>query len=556
MSSLPSQLAARIESVTGIDPQLRPATKPQFGHFQSNVALRLAKEEKRPPRDVAADIAAKLDVEDLCETPDIAGPGFINLRLRSDVLARVASDLITDPNIGITQVEEPQRVVIDYSAPNVAKQMHVGHLRSTIIGDCFNRVLSAQGHTVIPQNHLGDWGTQFGMLVEYIVENRMDLSEFDLPGVEQLYKDAKKTFDADPEFADRARRRVVKLQGGDEETLRIWRTLIDVSLEGFNAVYARLSVLLTDDDVAGESTYNDDLPRVVDELEADGLAVEDNGALCVFVEGQDAPMIVRKRDGGFGYDATDLAAIRRRVGKLKADRIIYVTDVRQSHHFEVLFQVARMAGFLPDDVETQHVGYGMVLGPDGRPFKTREGGTVSLWSLLDEAETHAAPNIALAAIKYADLSTGLQKDYVFDAERMVQTTGDTGPYLQYAHARVSQILRKAAAEANPDVDPEADLDAMVWGRISVLDEPAEQQLALLLSQFGEVVELVAQDLTPHKLCTYLYELAGAYSVFYEQCPVLRSTGEVRGSRLALCAATRRVLGRGLDLLGIDAPDRM
>lgn len=267
-------------------------------------------------------------------------------------------------------------------------------------------------------------------------------------------------------------------------------------------------------------------------------------------------MIVRKRDGGFGYDATDLAAIRRRVGKLKADRIIYVTDVRQSHHFEVLFQVARMAGFLPDDVEAEHVGYGMVLGPDGRPFKTREGGTVSLSDLLDEAETHAAPNIALAAIKYADLSNGLQKDYVFDAERMVQTTGDTGPYLQYAHARVSQILRKAAAEANPNVDPEADLDAMDWGRISVLDEPAEQQLALLLSRFGEIVGVVATDLTPHKLCTYLYELAGAYSVFYEQCPVLRSTGEVRGSRLALCAATRRVLGRGLDLLGIDAPDRM
>ena len=291
MSSLPSQLAARIQAVTGTDPQLRPATKPQFGHFQSNVALRLAKEEGRPPRDVAADIVAKLDVEDLCETPDIAGPGFINLRLRSDVLARVASDLITDPNVGIAQVEQPQRVVIDYSAPNVAKQMHVGHLRSTIIGDCFNRVLSSQGHTVIPQNHLGDWGTQFGMLVQYIVENRMDVSEFDLPEVEQLYKDSKKTFDADPEFADRARRRVVKLQSGDEETLRIWRTLIDVSLEGFNANYARLSVLLTDEDLAGESTYNDDLPKVVDELEADGLAVEDNGALCVFVEGQDLSLI-------------------------------------------------------------------------------------------------------------------------------------------------------------------------------------------------------------------------------------------------------------------------
>lgn len=556
MPSLPSQLSARVESATGVDPQLRPSTKPQFGHFQSNVALRLAKQEGRPPRDVAADIVAKLDVADLCETPDVAGPGFINFRLRSDVLAQVASDLVTDPHVGIAQADSPQRVVIDYSAPNVAKQMHVGHLRSTIIGDCFNRVLSAQGHTVIPQNHIGDWGTQFGMLVQYVVEHRIDVMEMDLPEVEQLYKDSKKEFDADPEFADRARLRVVKLQGGDERTLQIWHALIDVSLAGFNETYARLGVLLTDDDLAGESTYNDDLPRVVDELEADGLAVEDGGALCVFVEGQDAPMIVRKRDGGYGYDATDLAAIRRRVGKLKADRIVYVTDVRQAHHFEVLFQVARKAEFLPESVVAEHVGYGMVLGPDGHPFKTREGGTVSLSTLLDEAEQHAAPNIALAAIKYADLSNGLQKDYVFDAERMVQTTGDTGPYLQYAHARVCQILRKAAAEADPHVDPEADLGAMTWGRVTVLDEPAEQQLALLLSRFGEIVDVVAADLTPHKLCTYLYELAGAYSSFYEKCPVLRSEGQVRSSRLALCEAVRRVLGTGLGLLGIDAPDRM
>lgn len=556
MSSLPSQLSARVEAVTGVDPELRPATKPQFGHFQSNVALRLAKQEGRPPREVAAEIVERLEVDDLCEAPEIAGPGFINFRLRADVLARVASDLITDPHAGIVQADHPQRVVIDYSAPNVAKQMHVGHLRSTIIGDCFNRVLSAQGHTVIPQNHIGDWGTQFGMLVQYVVEHRLDVTRMDLPEVEQLYKDSKRTFDADPEFADRARRRVVSLQGGDEETLAIWRSLIEVSLEGFNRTYARLGVLLTDDDLAGESTYNDDLPRVVDELVADGLAVEDAGALCVFLPGQDAPMIVRKKDGGFGYDATDLAAIRRRVGQLHADRIIYVTDVRQAHHFEVLFEVARRAGFLPESVEAQHVGYGMVLGPDGRPFRTREGGTVTLSSLLDEAESHAAANIALAAIKYADLSNGLQKDYVFDAERMVQTTGDTGPYLQYAHARICQILRRAAAEANPNVDPQADLAAMNWGRISQLDEPAEQQLALLLSRFGEVVETVAADLTPHKLCTYLYDLAGAYSTFYENCPVLRSEGEVRFSRLALCAATRRVLGAGLGLLGIDAPDRM
>ena len=556
MSSLPSQLTARIESVTGVDPELRPATKPQFGHFQSNVALRLAKSQGRPPREIASDIVAKLEADDLVETPDIAGPGFINFRLRSDVLAGVASALISDPHAGIVQAETPQRVVIDYSAPNVAKQMHVGHLRSTIIGDCFNRVLTAQGHTVIPQNHIGDWGTQFGMLVQYIVEHQVDVSALDLPAAEQLYKDSKKEFDADEAFADRARRRVVALQSGDEETLATWRSLIAVSLAGFNATYARLGIKLTDDDLAGESTYNDDLPKVVAELKADGLAVEDAGALCVFVEGEDAPMIVQKKDGGFGYDATDLAAIRRRVGALDADRIIYVTDVRQHHHFDMVFKVARLAGFLPEDVTAEHVGYGMVLGPDGHPFKTREGGTVSLNSLLDEAEEHAAPNIALAAIKYADLSNGLQKDYVFDAERMVQTTGDTGPYLQYAHARVSQILRKAAAQIDPGVDPQADLSAMDWGAVTVIEEPAEQQLALLLSRFGEVVEVVAADLTPHKLCTYLYDLAGAYSSFYEKCPVLKSEGEVRASRLALCAATRRVIGTGLELLGIDAPDRM
>ncbi|WP_027586496.1 arginine--tRNA ligase [Acidipropionibacterium thoenii] len=556
MSSLPSQLAARIESVTGVDPELRPATKPQFGHFQSNVALRLAKSQGRPPREVAADIVSRLDAADLVETPEIAGPGFINFRLRTDLLAQVASELVADPHAGIAQATHPQRVVIDYSAPNVAKQMHVGHLRSTIIGDCFNRVLSAQGHTVIPQNHIGDWGTQFGMLVQYIVEHQVDVSALDLAETEQLYKDSKRAFDADTEFADRARKRVVMLQSGDPQTRSIWTSLITVSLAGFNETYARLGVLLTDDDLAGESTYNDDLPRVVDELEADGLAREDDGALCVFVKGEDSPMIVRKKDGGFGYDATDLAAIRHRVGDLRANRIIYVTDVRQHHHFVMVFTVARMAGFLPDDVSAEHVGYGMVLGPDGHPFKTRDGGTVSLASLLDEAEEHAAPNIALAAIKYADLSNGLQKDYVFDAERMVETTGDTGPYLQYAHARVSQILRRAAAEADPAVDPEADLAELDWGTVTVLGEPAEQQLALLLSRFGETVELVAHDLTPHKLCTYLYELAGSYSSFYEKCPVLKSEGAVRSSRLALCAATRRVLGTGLNLLGIDAPDRM
>ena len=544
MQSLPALLDARLRAVTGVDPEMRPATKPQFGHFQSNVALRLAKEQKRPPREVAAGIVEQLDVSDLCEPLEIAGPGFINFRIRADVLAQAATAVLEDPHHGVSQAAAPQTIVIDYSSPNLAKEMHVGHLRSSIIGDSLNRVHSFLGHRVIAQNHVGDWGTQFGMLVEHIIETGTDVAALDLAGAEQLYKDSKGHFDNDPEFATRARARVVKLQGGDEETLAIWRQLITVSLAGFNAAYQRLGVLLTDADLAGESTYNTALPEVAEDLAARGIAVVDDGALVLWVEGFDAPLIIRKSDGGYGYDTTDMAAIRHRVRELRADRIVYVTDVRQSQHFQEIFAAARKAGYLPEDVEAQHVGYGMVLGPDGRPFKTRDGGTVSLMSLLDLAEQEASPEIALAAIKYADLSGAIHKDYVFDAERMVQTTGDTGPYLQYAHARTCQILRKAEAEG------------IGWGAVVVLEEPAEQALALALSRFGEVVDEVARTLTPHKLCGYLYELAGALSAFYEACPVLRSEGEVRSSRLALVAATRDVLAQGLHLLGIKAPERM
>jgi arginyl-tRNA synthetase len=545
VSSLPQLLSDRVQAVTGIDPELRPATKPQFGHFQSNVALRLAKSEGRPPREVASRIVAELDVADVCEPLEIAGPGFLNFRVRTEVLAATVTDLLADPASGVVATDHPQVVVVDYSAPNVAKQMHVGHLRSTIIGDCLNRVLTALGHRVIAQNHVGDWGTQFGMLVEQILEEKIDVAALSLAEAEALYARGSAHFRGDEEFADRARRRVVALQSGDPETLRIWRQLIDVSLAGFNATYARMNVLLTNDDLAGESTYNDDLPRVVADLEATGTAVVDDGALVVFVEGFQAPMIVRKRDGGFGYSATDLAAIRRRVTDFHADRLIYVVDARQSDHFEQAFAVARKAGFLPAEVTTEHVAFGTVMGLDGKPFKTREGTAVTLTTLLDAAEEKAAPPIALAAIKYADLSTGLNKDYVFDVDRMVATVGNTGPYLQYAHARVNQVLRKAEADGSGEQT-----------KVLVLDEPAEQTLALLLSRFGEIVAEVGQHLQPHKLCTYLFELATALSVFYEQCPILKSEGLVRESRLALALATKRVLARGLYLLGIEALDRM
>jgi arginyl-tRNA synthetase len=545
MTSLPSTLSSRLQAITGIDPELRPATKPQFGHFQSNVALRLAKQEGRPPREVAQRIVDELDVADICEPPELAGPGFINFRLKPATLAAAATEQLNDDRIGIEQVSQPQTVVIDYSAPNVAKQMHVGHLRSTIIGDSLNRVLSALGHTVIPQNHIGDWGTQFGQLVEQILEEGVDAASLDLLSAEDLYRRASEHFKADPEFAAKARKRVVMLQSGDEQTLDIWRKLIEISQAAFNAVYARLGVKLTDDDLAGESSYNDDLAKVVEELEASGAAVIDQGALCVFVDGFNSPMIVRKTDGGFGYSTTDLAAIRRRVNELGANRIIYVVGAEQSFHFDQVFAVARKAGFLPDDVAAEHVRYGLVLGEGGKRLRTREGGTMKLVDLLDAAEEKAAPAVAIAAIKYADLSSGLNKDYVFDIDRMVATTGNTGPYLQYAHARTHQVLRKAEADqiAVPD-------------KITILDEPAEQNLALLLPRYGEIVNEVAETLQPHRLCSYLYDVAVAYSAFYEKCPVLKSEGEVRGSRLALCVATQRVLAAGLDLLGIEAPDRM
>ncbi len=544
MLSLPAVLSARVETVAGIDPELRPATRPQFGHYQSNVALRLAKTQGRPPREVAASLVEQIDLADLCEPLEVAGPGFINFRIRADVLAQVADEVLADPRAGINTAGQPKRVVIDYSAPNAAKQMHVGHLRSTIIGDCFTRVLRATGHTVIPQNHIGDWGRQFGMMVEQLLDEGVDAATLDLAGAEELYKRANAHLKESEEFADRARDRVVALQAGDPETRRIWQQIIDISLAGFNSTYARMNVLLTDADVAGESIYNDDLPVVAADLEQRGIAVVDDGALVVFVDGFPAPAMIRNSQGGYGYDCTDLAAVRHRVGDLAADRLIYVVGSPQQFHFDLIFAVSRKAGYLPPQVSAEFVGFGQVLGADGKKFSTREGTAVTLNSLLDAAEAEAAPSIALAAIKYADLSSGLQKDYAFDVERMVATTGDTGPYLQYAHARVTQILRKAEAEGHPA------------GPITVLTEPEEQTLALLLSRFGEVVDSVAETLQPHRLCGYLYELAGALSVFYERCPVLKSEGEVRTSRLGLCQATRKVIATGLDLLGIEAPDRM
>lgn len=560
--------AARGEVPPDLDPQLRPATRPEFGHFQTSLPLRLARPLGLTPHEAGGRLLAALDVDDLCEPPTLAGAGFVNLTVRADVLAAAVTAALADPRLGVPVAAAPQRVVVDLSSPNVAKQMHVGHLRSTVIGDAVARVLAFAGHDVVRVNHVGDWGTQFGMLLEAVLGDPAGPdAPSDLDGLDALYRAARARFDADPAFADAARRRVVALQSGDPASVAVWRRLVQVSLEAFDATYARLGAALTRADVAGESTYNEALPGVVADLDAAGLLTASDGALC-WADPRTpdlAPLIVRKADGGFGYAATDLAAVRHRVGALGADRLVYVVDARQGLHFSHVFALARAAGWLPAGVEARHLAFGTVLGPDGTPFRTRAGGTVPLTHLLDAAQASAAAllddkgsrlagaeraavarAVGVGAVKYADLSSGLGKDYTFSLDRLVATDGDTGPYLQYAHARTASVLDRSGADPG----------ALAAHGVTLLAEPAEVRLALLLTRFPAAVEAVVQTLEPHRLCGYLYEVATALSVFWERCPVLRSEDDVRTSRLALCLATRRVLATGLDLLGIEAPDRM
>ena len=549
---------------------LRPSQQERFGDYQANVAMSLARTLGRNPREVAGTIVEHLDVDGVAEPPEVAGPGFINLRLRSEYLAARVAEAAGDDRLGIQPVPEPETVVVDYSQPNVAKEMHVGHLRSTIIGDAIVRVLEFLGHRVIRQNHLGDWGTNFGMLIEHLADlgEEEAAAELSVGDLEAFYQQAKVKFDSDPAFADRARRRVVALQSGDEGTLRSWHLLIDLSTRYFSAVYGLLDVRLTDDDFAGESFYNPMLADVAEELEERGLAEVHEGALCVFPpgfsgrDGRPFPLMVRKSDGGFGYDTTDLAALRYRVQELKADRIIYVVDARQAQHFALLFAAGRMAGWL-NGRQAEHVAFGTVLGPDGKPFKTRAGGTVKLIALLEEAVAKAqgvvdekspelepaqrqevARAVGVGAVKYADLSSDRVKDYVYDLDRMLAMEGNTAPYLQYAHARIRSIFRRGGEE-------------VVDGAPVVLEGPAERALALQLLRLESAVREVADTLQPHRLATYLFELASAFTAFYEQCPVLKApTPELRASRLVLCDLSARTLRLGLDLLGIEAPDRM
>jgi arginyl-tRNA synthetase len=540
----------------------------QHADYQADLALALAKRAKKNPREVATAIAAKLAPDDVIAKVEVSGPGFLNLTLRADYLSGLLARMGADARLGVARVAAPETVVIDYSSPNVAKEMHVGHLRSTIIGDSLARLLEWQGQIVIRRNHVGDWGTPFGMLIEHLLDERAAGAEASVRELGAFYRAARAKFDADPLFADRARGRVVLLQSGDAETLAHWQRLIDISVEHFTALYAALGVTLEPSDVFGESRYNAALADVVAELQDKGLAVESEGAICVFPPGftgrdnEPVPLIIRKQEGGYGYATTDLAAVRQRVRELGARRIVYVVGTPQTQHLAMVFAVARLAGWADESVRLEHVAFGSVLGPDKKMLKTRAGESVSLASLVEEAVARAAKAVAdkapelpaetqariatavgVGAIKYADLANDRIKDYVFDWNRMLSFEGNTAPYLMYAHARIRSILRRAAEiGAGP-------------GAIA-LEAPQERALALALVQLDGVLERAAETAQPHRICAFLYDVASAFTSFYEACPVLKSEGGTRASRLALCEVSARTLALGLDLLGISAPDQM
>ena len=551
-----------------IDPVLRSS---QFADVQVNAAMALAKVLGRAPRDVAAAIAEHLRVDDLCSSVEVSGPGFINLTLRQEWIAAETQSLLADDRLGVP-LEDRQQIPIDYSAPNVAKEMHVGHLRTTVVGDALARTLELLGHDVIRQNHVGDWGTPFGMLIEHLLEVGQGTPDAALlkSDPNAFYQAARSKFDGSLDFANRSRARVVALQAGDEQTLRLWDQLLGLSKTYFNGIYRMLDVTLTDEHLAGESSYNSVLASICDELQSKGITVMSEGALCVFPdgftgrEGGPMPLIIRKSDGGYGYGTTDLATIKYRVEDLKANRILYVIGAPQHLHLQMVFATAREAGWLPEDVEPVHVQIGNVLGDDGKILKTRSGTPIRLMALLEEAVQRAsavvdtarpdlneqtrsdiAQQVGIGAVKYADLSVAHNSEYAFDFDRMLSLTGNTGPYLQYAAARIRSIFRRAS------LDPD-----LAFGPI-LIGQPTERALAVILVDFGSVVAEVGASLEPHRLCGYLFELAQALTAFYEHCPVLKAEDEAtRSSRFALIAVTLRVLTQGLDLLGVRSPERM
>jgi arginyl-tRNA synthetase len=569
-----------LPDASGADPRLQRSDR---ADWQANGMLALAKSLGANPRDLAAKVVGRLDAGDLVARGEVSGPGFVNLTLADSAITSQVAARVAAPRLGVATFERAGTTVIDYSQPNIAKEMHVGHLRSTIIGDALARILDFGGEKVIRQNHLGDWGTQFGMLIQDLRERPGQLDdpavgdpasagEASMSRLNRLYRDARARFDSDPAFAERARNRVVALQGGDPDTIAAWNEIVDESKRYFEAVYDELDVLLTDADAVGESFYNPFLVDVCAELERSGVAVWDDGALCVFFDdvtgpdGKPTPLIIQKSDGGYGYATTDLAAIRHRVGTLGATQILYVVDARQALHFKMVFETARRAGWLPDGVEVRHLPFGTVLGRDGKPFKTRAGETVRLMHLLAEAVERAqqvvaeknpqlvgdelaerARQVGVGAVKYADLSTSRTRDYVFDVERMVNLQGDTGVYLQYAYARIQSILRKATDTGAPAAAAHPDLRL----------EPAERALGLLLDELGDTLATVASTYEPHRLCAYLHDLATSFTTFYEHCPVLKAPDpRAIANRLLFCHATAETLRTGMNLLGIATPQRL
>ncbi|WP_270501844.1 arginine--tRNA ligase [Kluyvera ascorbata] len=553
------------------EPQVRQSAKVQFGDYQANGMMAVAKKLGMAPRQLAEQVLSHLDLNGIANKVEIAGPGFINIFLDPAFLAEHVSQALKSDRLGVAQPEK-QTIVVDYSAPNVAKEMHVGHLRSTIIGDAAVRTLELMGHKVIRANHVGDWGTQFGMLIAYLEKQQQEnAGEMALADLEGFYREAKKHYDEDEAFAERARSYVVKLQGGDEYFRKMWRQLVDITMTQNQLTYDRLNVTLTRDDVMGESLYNPMLPGIVADLKAKGLAVESEGATVVFLdefknkEGEPMGVIIQKKDGGYLYTTTDIACAKYRYETLHADRVLYYIDSRQHQHLMQAWTIVRKAGYVPDSVPLEHHMFGMMLGKDGKPFKTRAGGTVKLADLLDEALERArrlvaeknpempadeleklANVVGIGAVKYADLSKNRTTDYVFDWDNMLAFEGNTAPYMQYAYTRVLSVFRKAELEESAIINAEV-----------TITEDREAQLAARLLQFEETLNVVARDGTPHVMCAYLYDLAGLFSGFYEHCPILSAENEsVRSSRLKLALLTAKTLKLGLDTLGIETVERM
>ncbi|MCE1223512.1 arginine--tRNA ligase [Enterobacter kobei] len=553
------------------EPQVRQSAKVQFGDYQANGVMAVAKKLGMPPRQLAEQVLTYLDLTGIASKTEIAGPGFINIFLEPAFLASHVDAALKSDRLGVSR-PQAQTVVIDYSAPNVAKEMHVGHLRSTIIGDAAVRTLEFLGHKVIRANHVGDWGTQFGMLIAYLEKQQQEnAGEMALADLEGFYREAKKHYDEDEAFAERARSYVVKLQGGDQYFLEMWRKLVDITMSQNQLTYNRLNVTLTRDDVMGESLYNPMLPGIVADLKAKKLAVESEGATVVFLdeyknkEGEPMGVIIQKKDGGYLYTTTDIACAKYRYETLHADRVLYYIDSRQHQHLMQAWTIVRKAGYVPDCVPLEHHMFGMMLGKDGKPFKTRAGGTVKLSDLLDEALERArrlvaeknpdmpadeleklANAVGIGAVKYADLSKNRTTDYIFDWDNMLAFEGNTAPYMQYAYTRVLSVFRKANIDEN-----------VLANATVTITEDREAQLAARLLQFEETLTVVARDGTPHVMCAYLYDLAGLFSGFYEHCPILSAENEsVRNSRLKLAQLTAKTLKLGLDTLGIETVERM